>query len=82
MRCMIAEAATQPSLEDASAAVLFTKYMDNTYLGFYNIPDNILTVVCHFIEVFQHMLYQVPFKWEPGGQFLNWGECSVMCTTH
>ena len=22
----------------------------------------------------------MPFKWEPESQFLNWGECSVMCT--
>ena len=34
----------------------------------------------HFVEIFQHIFYEVPFKWEPASQFLNWGECSVMCT--
>ena len=60
--------------------MLFTRYMDNTYLGFCKVPESLLPAVRHFVEIFQHILYEVPFKWEPESQFLNWGECSVMCT--
>ena len=44
-RCMIAEAANGTSVEDTYAAVLFTRYMDNTYLGFCNVPANFLPAV-------------------------------------
>ena len=37
---MIAETATATSVEDTSAAVLFTRYMGNTYLGFCNVPGD------------------------------------------
>ena len=60
--------------------MLFTRYMDNTYLGFYNVPASVLPAVRHFVEIFQHILYEVSFKWQPESQFLNWGACSVMCT--
>jgi len=77
---MIAETATAVAVDDVSAAVLFTRYMDNTYPGFCNVPGTLLPVVRHFVEIFQHIVYEVPFKWEHESQFLNWGECSVMCT--
>ena len=80
LKCMIAETGAAVAVEDVSAAVLFTRYMDNTYLGFCNVPEPLLPAVRHFVEIFQHILYEVPFKWEPESQFLNWGECSVMCT--
>ena len=80
LRCMIAETAIATSVEDTSAAVLFTRYMDNTYHGFCNVRGTLLQAVRHFIEIFQHILYEVLFKWEPESQFLNWGACSVMCT--
>ena len=77
---MIAETGTAVAPDDVSAAVLFTRYMDNTYLGFCNVPGTLLPAVRNFVEFFQHILYEVPFKCEPESQFLNWGECSVMCT--
>ena len=80
--CMIAKASYKPQLVDASPAMSFTKYMDNTYLGFCNIPNLICGVVCRFVEVLQNILYHVPFKWEPEGQVLHWGECAVMCNPH
>ena len=80
LKCMIAETTTAVAVDKLSAAVLFTRYMDTTYLGFLNVLGNLLLAVRHFVEIFQHILYEVPFKWEPGSQFLNWGECSVMCT--
>ena len=33
-----------------------------------------------FLVQLQAELYQVPFKWEPEGQFLHWGEACVLCT--
>ena len=77
---MIAETGAAVAVEDVSATVLFTRYMDNNYLGFCNVPKSLLPAVRHFVEIFQHILYQVPLKWEPESQFLNWGESSVMCT--
>ena len=74
LNCMIAEKGAAVGLEEVSAAVLFTRYMDNTYLGFCNVPESLLPAVRHFVEIFQHILYEVPFKWEPESQFLNWGE--------
>ena len=59
--------------------MLFTRYMDNTYVGFCNVPESLLLAVRHFVEIFQHILYELPFKGEPESQFLNWGKCSVMC---
>ena len=80
LKCMIAETTTAVAVDNVSAAVLFTRYMDNTYLGFCNVLGNLLPAVRHFVENFQHILYEVPFKWDPESQFLKWGECSVMCT--
>ena len=77
---MIAETATAAVVDDMSAAVLFTRYMDNTYLEFCNVPGTLWPAVRHFVEIFQHILYEVPFKWEPESRFLNWGESSVMRT--
>ena len=57
-----------------------TGHQGHTYLAFCNVPKAVLPAVRHFIEVFQHKLYQVPFKWELESQFLNWGKSSVMCT--
>ena len=65
---------------DDTPAVSFTKYMDNTYLAFCNILTRLHATMRYFIEFLQHIQYQVPFKWEPEGQFLNWGECTVRCT--
>ena len=79
-KCMIATTGAAVPVDDVSAAVLFTRYMDNTYLRFCNVPEFLLLAVRHFVEIFQHVLYEVPFKWEPQSQFLHWGECSVMCT--
>ena len=79
LKCMIAEFAKPQVLVDASPAVLFTRYMDTTYLAFCNVPNRLHGTIRHFIELFQDILYQVPFKWEPEGQFLHWGECAVMC---
>ena len=39
----------------------------------------ILPAARQFIEIFQHILYDVSLKWEPESQLLNWGKCSVMC---
>ena len=61
-------------------AILLTHYMDNTYVGFCNIPQHVLGVARQFLVHLQQALYQVPFKWEPEGQFLSWGECCVSCT--
>ena len=80
LKCMIAETATAAAVDGISAAVLFTTYMDNTYLGFCNVLGTLLPAVRHFVEIFQHILYEVFFKWEPESQFLNWGKCSVICT--
>ena len=77
---MIAETASATSAEDTPPAVLFTRYMDNTYLGSCNVPGTLLPAVRHCIEMFEHILYEVAFKWEPEGLFLNRGECSGMCT--
>ena len=80
LQCMIAETATATVVDDMSAAIIFTRYMDNTYLEFCNVPVTLLPAVRQFVEIVQHIIYGVPFKWEPGSRFLNWGECSVMCT--
>ena len=71
LKCMIAETGAAVGAEDVSATVLFTGYMDNTYLGFCNVPESLLQAVRHFIEIFQHILYEVPFKWETESHFLN-----------
>ena len=79
LKCMIAETGAAVAVDDVSAAV-FTRYMNNTYLGFCNVPESLLPAVWHFLEIFQHILYEAPFKWEPESQFLKWGKCTVMCT--
>ena len=79
LKCMIPETTTAVAVDKVSAAVLFTRYMDNTYLGLCSVLGTLLPAVRHFVENFQHILYEVPFKWDPESQFLNWGECSVMC---
>ena len=48
-------------------------------MGFCNVPESLLLAVRHFVEIFQHILYELPFKGEPESQFLNWGKCSVTC---
>ena len=80
LKCRIAETGAAVAVDYVPAAVLFTRYMDNTYLGICNVPESLLPAVRHFVEIFQHILYEVPFRWEPESQLLNWGECSVMCT--
>ena len=37
-------------------------------------------VIYHRMVHLQQKLYQVPFKWEPEGEFLSQGECCVSCT--
>ena len=80
LKCIIAETGTGVAVDDVSAAVLFTRYMDNTYLGFCNVSETLLPAVRHFVEIFQHILYEVPFKWEPESQLLNWGKFPMMRT--
>ena len=55
--------------------MLAERDIDNAYweLGFCNVPESLSPAVRHFVEIFQHILYEVPFKWEPESQFLNWG---------
>ena len=79
-KCMIAETGAAVAVEDVSAAVLFTRYMADTYLGFCNVVESLLPAVRYFGEIFQHILYNVPFKSEQESQFLHWGQCSVICT--
>ena len=76
---MIAETGAAVAVEDFSAAVSLTRYMDNTYLGLCNVLESLLMALRHFVGIFQHILYEMPFKWEPESKFLNLGECSVMC---
>ena len=78
--CMIAKTSKPRELLDDTHAVLFTTYMDNTYLAFCNVPAQSHTTIRYCVELSQDIRYHVPFKWEPKGQSLNWGACSVICT--
>ena len=83
MRRMLVETANMPASMYNDPAIVLTRYMDNTYIAFCNMPAHLLGVSQQFLVQLQAELYQVPFKWEPEGQFLHWGECRVSCTpTH
>ena len=77
---MLAETATMPTRECDGPAVLLTRFTDNTYVAFCNVPQELVPVARGFLVKLPEALYQVPFKWEPEGQFLHWGECCVLCT--
>ena len=69
---MTAKASYKPQLVDDSGGVLFTKYMDNTYLGFCNIPHSISAAVHPFVEVFQDILYSMfPLNGNPRASFYS-----------
>ena len=68
--CMVAETSKPRKLLDDTIAVLFTGYMDDTYLAFCNVAMHLHATIRYFIEPLQDILYQVPFKWEPEGRFL------------
>ena len=80
IRCIVAETSHTTAVLSTEPAILLTRYMDNTYVAFCNIPREVLGVARLFLVRLQQELYQVPFKWEPEGQFLSWGECNVSCT--
>ena len=48
-------------------------------MAFCNVPQELVRVARSFLVHLQQALYQVPFKWEPEGQFLHWGGCCVSC---
>ena len=79
IKCIVAETSHTQDRLSIEPAILLTRYMDNTYVGFCNIPHRVLGVARQFLVHLQQELYQVPLKWEPEGQFLSWGECCVSC---
>ena len=71
IKCMIAETASMPPLVCNRPAILFTRYIGNTYVAFCNVPQSLLCVARECLVHLQRALHQVPFKREPEGQFLH-----------
>ena len=63
----------------AEPTVLFSRFMDNNYIGHAHIPPGVpqQQVVC-FTQVFIHVLYNIPMKWEPCGAMNDWCESRVV----
>ena len=80
LKCMLGESTSMPELVCDQPTTLLTRYMDNTYVAFCNVPPQVLHVAKAFLIGVQKALYQVPFKWEPESRFLHWAECCVSCT--
>ena len=78
---MLDETATLLAPVCGAPSILLTRYMDNTYVVFCNIPQQVLYMARAFLVSVLKVLYQAPFKWEHEGRSLSWGECCVLCVS-
>ena len=62
LRCMVAETSRPMEVMDDSPVVLFTRYMDNTYLALCNLLAHVDTYAHDLVVLLQNLLYGVPFK--------------------
>ena len=54
---MLAETSKPRKLLDDTPAVLFTRFMDHTYLAFCNVLVHLHATIWYFIELLQGILY-------------------------
>ena len=57
--------------------VLFSRYRDNVYIAFINVPPCMNSQVCSSVAVVLRCIYGIPLKWEPHGTSVTWGEASL-----
>ena len=70
-RCMLANMHGRTTT-NADLAVLLTRYMDNMYQVVCNVPAHMHARLKHFLEIFQHVLYDMKMKWELDDLSVDW----------
>ena len=64
--------------ETRAPVVLFSRYRDNVYIAFINIPEILSSQVRRLIAIVLQQIYKIPLKWEPHGVAVTWGEASLV----
>ena len=68
----------QPLGEDETCmGVLLTRYKDNPYIFFVNLPEHCLKVLCHCVFCLLKAIYGIPMKWEPEADPQKWGVAQI-----
>ena len=57
--------------------VLFSRYRDNVYIAFVNVPECMHDCVRDSVAVVLRQIYGIPLKWEPQGTSVTSGEASL-----
>ena len=59
--------------------VLLSRYRDNLYMIFANIPEDILPTVRFFVAALLRSTYGIALKWEIHDSVVVWGEGAISC---
>ena len=63
---------TALGVEETCVGVLLTRYKDNTYIFFVNVPEHCLGVLRHYVFCLLMAIYGIPMKWEPEADPPKW----------
>ena len=64
-------------VKQACMGVLLTRYKDNTYILFVNVPEHCLRVLRHCVFCLLRAIYGIPMKWEPEADPQKWGVAQI-----
>ena len=70
-QCMLADMRGDGTVNEEQS-VLLTRYMDNMYQAVCNVPTHIHARLKRFLEILQHVVYNIKMKWEPEGLSVDW----------